>query len=106
MNTSDTEGPKCGGRGRKALVPAPRNGVPKMHLLAPFCLSLPHNAFRHYSTAQVPYPKAGAVRVSTNETKTIAGNILASHSKSDDGGGVPGQEVLVVEQGEGVFDLD
>lgn len=65
-----------------------------MYLPAPFCLFrvTPH----HYNTAQVPYPKAGAVRVSTDETKTIAGDILATHSKSDDSGGVPGQEVLVV----------
>lgn len=46
------------------------------------------------STAPLPYPEAGAVRVGPDEAETIARNILASHSKSDDGGGIPGQEVL------------
>lgn len=54
----------------------------------------PPHAYPHLSTAWVPYPKAGAVRVGANEAETIARNILASHSKSDDGGGIPGQEVL------------
>lgn len=31
-----------------------------------------------------------------NEAETIARNILASHSKSDDSGRVPGQEVLAL----------
>lgn len=44
--------------------------------------------------APFPYPEAGAVRVGPNEAETIAGNVLAPHSKCDDGGGVPGQEVL------------
>lgn len=35
----------------------------------------------------------------TNEAETIARNILASHSKGDDGGGVPGQEVLGAGEG-------
>ena len=42
----------------------------------------------------LPYPEAGTVRVGPNEAETIAGNVLAPHSKCDDGGGVPGQEVL------------
>ena len=44
--------------------------------------------------APLPYPEAGTVRVGPNEAETIAGNVLAPHSKCDDGGGVPGQEVL------------
>lgn len=42
----------------------------------------------------VPHPEAGAVCVGPNEAETVARNILASHSKGDDGGGVPGQKVL------------
>lgn len=69
-----------------------------MYLLALFC---PVPGPAHLSTAPVAHPKAGAVRVGTNEAETIARNILASHSKGDDGGGVPGQEVLGA--GEGRF---
>lgn len=42
------------------------------------------------SRALTPYPKAGTVRVGPNEAEAIARNILAPHSKSNDGGGVSG----------------
>lgn len=48
----------------------------------------------HASRALAPYPEAGTVCVGPDEAEAIARNILASHSKSDYGGGVPGQEVL------------
>lgn len=82
--------PKCGGKGATSL-PRCRNRPPICTSPLPFAL---YCRDASPTPAPGPHPEAGAVRVGPNEAETIARNILASHSKSDDGGGVPGQEVL------------
>lgn len=48
------------------------------------------------------YPEAGTICVGPDEAEAIARNILAPHSKSNDGRGVPGQEILGREESDGV----
>lgn len=59
---------------------------------------LPHPCSNHTLPSGSPHPEARAVRVGPDEAEAIAGNILAPHCKSDDGGRVPGEEVLGAER--------